>query len=184
MPTPAAPRRTRRRRKANLTPDQVVADQIRALRDKHGISQQQLAEMIGETQSTIARIESGQRTISITDLFRLAAALDVAPVYLLAGQFNGGRVPVRAGVQLAPADAHEWIVGEKPLPGGDERAYIETNVPDELFELRRKMIENMESLRRRFPRGVALVVPADEAPSSGPKIEIKWDQEESESDAS
>src|SRR5260370_22124814 len=61
--------------------DKTIAFQLRAIRDKQGLSQEQLAEMVGMNQNAISRLESewyGKATIRT--LKRLAAALDVALV--------------------------------------------------------------------------------------------------------
>ncbi len=61
--------------------DKGIAFQIRAIRDKQGTSQAELAEAIGTNQNNISRLESptyGKATI--TTLKKLAAAFDVALV--------------------------------------------------------------------------------------------------------
>jgi len=124
-----------RRRRTLQTLDGVVAQQIRTLRGDR--SQQWLADRIGETQSTVARIESGKRSIAIRELFVISAALDVAPVELLAASFQPSDVPINGKRRLPPAEAREWLRGERPLPGGDERAYWE-NVSDDEVRVRRE----------------------------------------------
>jgi transcriptional regulator with XRE-family HTH domain len=132
MPKPA--RRRTARRKENLTPSQVVADQIKDRREAQGMSQQQLAERIGETQSTIARMESGRRTISVDELFKVAVALDVAPVHLLAASFRGDSVPLLPGkLRLKPMEARAWIRGHAPIAG----------VPLEFDAVQRFMLVNI-----------------------------------------
>jgi ribosome-binding protein aMBF1 (putative translation factor) len=49
--------------------------QVRELRQAHGLSQRQLAERMGTTQSVIARLEAGGSKPSISTLERGAAAL-------------------------------------------------------------------------------------------------------------
>lgn len=49
---------------------------IRARRDDQGISQQQLALMIGSSKSHIWRIETGRVGVGLDDLGRIADALD------------------------------------------------------------------------------------------------------------
>lgn len=49
---------------------------IRAQRDEQGISQQQLALMIGSSKSHIWRIETGRVGVGLDDLGRIADALD------------------------------------------------------------------------------------------------------------
>ena len=53
-----------------------LAFEIRALREKKGLSQRQLAELVGTTQSAIARLEGGRISPSLPTLCRIANALD------------------------------------------------------------------------------------------------------------
>ena len=53
-----------------------LALEIRALRERKGLSQRQLAELVGTTQSAIARLEGGRISPSLPTLDRIAAALD------------------------------------------------------------------------------------------------------------
>ena len=146
MPGTETRRRSRRRRRENLTADQLVADQIRALRDRRGISQQQLADALGWTQSIVARIESGQRTISVSELLQISWALDVAPVHLLAASFRPQDVPIQGGLRLAPKDAREWIRGETPIPGGDHRSYYD-NISEEEWAERQKLWSSLKGMQ-------------------------------------
>ena len=54
----------------------AIADQVAERRLALGLSQQQLAERCGTTQSAIARLESGGRPPRIDTLLRIADALD------------------------------------------------------------------------------------------------------------
>ncbi|WP_370327227.1 helix-turn-helix domain-containing protein [Euzebya sp.] len=54
-----------------------LAGEIRALREARGLSQQQLAEMVGTTQSAIARLEGGHVSPNLKTLDRIADALGV-----------------------------------------------------------------------------------------------------------
>jgi transcriptional regulator with XRE-family HTH domain len=59
--------------------DKGIAFQIRALRDKQDLSQEDLSRMVGMNQNAISRLESPQYgRPTITTLKRLAAAFDVA----------------------------------------------------------------------------------------------------------
>ena len=53
-----------------------IADQVAERRRELGLSQVQLAELCGTTQSAIARLESGGRPPRIDTLQRIANALD------------------------------------------------------------------------------------------------------------
>ena len=52
-----------------------LASEIRSLREKKGLSQRQLAELVGTTQSAIARLEGGRISPSLPTLDRIANAL-------------------------------------------------------------------------------------------------------------
>ena len=52
-----------------------IALEIRALREKKGLSQRELAERVGTTQSAIARLEAGNISPSLPTLDKIAYAL-------------------------------------------------------------------------------------------------------------
>jgi DNA-binding XRE family transcriptional regulator len=53
-----------------------IADQVQARRTARNLSQRELAELVGTTQSAIARLEAGGRPPRIDTLLRIAEALD------------------------------------------------------------------------------------------------------------
>ncbi len=53
-----------------------IAEQVASRRTELGMAQRELAELVGTTQSAIARLESGGRPPRIDTLLRIAAALD------------------------------------------------------------------------------------------------------------
>jgi transcriptional regulator with XRE-family HTH domain len=53
-----------------------IAEQVEEQRRARQLSQKQLAELVGTTQSAIARLESGGRPPRIDTLLRIANALD------------------------------------------------------------------------------------------------------------
>jgi predicted transcriptional regulator len=54
----------------------AVADKVAERRQEKGLSQRELAEIVGTTQSAIARLERGGRPPRIDTLLRIADALD------------------------------------------------------------------------------------------------------------
>jgi predicted transcriptional regulator len=52
-----------------------IAFELRALREKKGLSQRELAERVGTTQSAIARLEAGSVSPSLPTLDKIAHAL-------------------------------------------------------------------------------------------------------------
>jgi predicted transcriptional regulator len=53
-----------------------IADRVADRRQQKGLSQRELAELVGTTQSAIARLERGGRPPRIDTLLRIAEALD------------------------------------------------------------------------------------------------------------
>jgi ribosome-binding protein aMBF1 (putative translation factor) len=72
---PDTPARRRGYEKAGRTIR--LAMEIHALREKRGLSQRELAERLGTTQSAIARLEAGNVSPSLATLDRVADALGV-----------------------------------------------------------------------------------------------------------
>ena len=54
----------------------LLVDFIVSKRDAAGLTQTQLAEKLGEYQSFVARLESGQRRVDVVELLDLANALE------------------------------------------------------------------------------------------------------------
>ena len=59
---------------------------IKALRRKHGLTQEQLAEQLGVAANTIARIETGNRGISIDLAIELVVRFDTTLDYIFLGR--------------------------------------------------------------------------------------------------
>lgn len=70
-----------------------IAFEIRALREKKGLSQRELAERVGTTQSAIARLETGNISPSLPTLDKIAAALgaEVSLTIVDRDELAGGR---------------------------------------------------------------------------------------------
>lgn len=62
---------------------ELFAFRVKKLRKQRKLSQQELAEALGLTQTTISGIESGIRTTTIEKLILLAKFFDVSTDYLL-----------------------------------------------------------------------------------------------------
>lgn len=113
----------------------VVREQVRATRKRKGWSQAALGQRLKEIgaeldQHAVASLESGRRGVYVDDLLELAAALDVAPVHLLAPFDDDDEVKV-AAVSVKAPKLRAWIRGLATLAGPtqSERDYFEA-VPD------------------------------------------------------
>ncbi len=101
-----------RERLAHVDPDQGwffarIAEQVTEQRKARGLSQKELAELTGTTQSAIARLESGGRPPRIDTLLRIAEALDCELIVELR--------PERT--QRRPSEHTRGRRGDSDLPG-------------------------------------------------------------------
>lgn len=63
----------------------VFGQTIRAVRNRRGVSQESLALQCGLDRTYISGIERGTRNPSLTNILKIAVALDVGPAELFAG---------------------------------------------------------------------------------------------------
>ncbi|HET7120070.1 MAG TPA: helix-turn-helix transcriptional regulator [Solirubrobacterales bacterium] len=83
----------------------LIAERVAERRIAWGISQRELAELCGTTQSAIARVERGARPPRIDTLARIAAALDCELIVELRPRTNppqGGRKEIRDEREQGP----------------------------------------------------------------------------------
>jgi predicted transcriptional regulator len=64
----------------DLEEEFTIAREVIALRQKHNLTQKELAERVGTSQPAIARLESGNyKNLSLSFIRRIARALDAVP---------------------------------------------------------------------------------------------------------
>ena len=114
----------------NITPSSYIGPQVRKFRIERGWSQQKLADRLralgaertGWSQTKINKLERGKLTrVLVDDVFELALALDVSPLYLLTPteafdeQGNAFKVALGGRVSQWPREVRQWIRGVQPL---------------------------------------------------------------------
>ncbi len=85
-------------------PERILAAQVRAIREKLGMTQAEVAsEMtargLGMRQSTIAKIEAGQRPVRVNEAAMLAGILHTSVAELLADPARKGRLDALAAAR-------------------------------------------------------------------------------------
>ena len=71
-----------------------IGDNIRAARIECNMTQAELAEKVGLSQSTIALYEAGKRELTASQIVPFAHVLDTSPLFLLEGTRGGGSLPL------------------------------------------------------------------------------------------
>lgn len=66
---------------------EVIAKNVRGIRELRGISQERLAHLVGVDRTFVSKIERGQRNTTAETIARIAKGLDVAPHVLLAPNY-------------------------------------------------------------------------------------------------
>lgn len=67
------------------TPQAAFAANVARIRERRGLTQEQLGWAAGIHQTAIARIEKGERKPTLDTIFKLAAGLEVPAAELFAG---------------------------------------------------------------------------------------------------
>ncbi|WP_158289940.1 helix-turn-helix domain-containing protein [Micromonospora sp. S4605] len=112
-------------------PTAVIAQQVRALRKRDGLTAEQLAARMREQgvpfdKTVVANLETGRRRfVTVQELFALAEVFDVFPVHLLVPPDS----PDDDSYQVTPDGpvstlhrVRQWIRGQSPLRGFDDAA--------------------------------------------------------------
>jgi transcriptional regulator with XRE-family HTH domain len=74
----------------SITLRDIVARNVRRIRNKMGISQEQLADLAELHRTYIGSIERAERNVSIDNIAKIANALKVKPADLLAEEETNG----------------------------------------------------------------------------------------------
>ncbi|MCC5949297.1 MAG: helix-turn-helix transcriptional regulator [Nitriliruptoraceae bacterium] len=102
-----------------LTARQLVARNVKRVRELRNRSQAQLARQLGWSPPTMWKLEHGDRDVSVDDLLSLALALNVAPAVLCSPWEDDESLSVQLEgqgleLQVDAVEAFGWIVGAPP----------------------------------------------------------------------
>jgi transcriptional regulator with XRE-family HTH domain len=130
------------------SPQEIARRRIRELRRRHDWSQQDLADALARLgvpvdRATVARVELGERGLSLDEAFQYAIALDVAPASLFL-PLGSDDVQLAGEVTVPAPRARRWLTGQEPLEGQDARYWLH-ELPEET------MLAALESARRWQP---------------------------------
>lgn len=128
-----------------------MKNNIRRLRQRLGLTQEQLGERLGVGWQTISNVERGHTGLSSKKIEAYAHALEVDPQDIVSADDGMRRVPVIGHVQAGHfAESWQWE---------DEDSY-EVHVPDEArlqhFTLRGAETRG-PSMNRRYPEGTVVI---------------------------
>ena len=101
------------------TAHEMVARNVRRVRELRDMRQAALARSLGWSKQTLSKLETGARNVTVDDVLSLALALHVAPAVLMTPWEDDERLVVavrRGDAHLDSAEAFGWIVGA-PDPG-------------------------------------------------------------------
>ncbi|CAN5874289.1 hypothetical protein BH23ACT5_BH23ACT5_09970 [soil metagenome] len=107
-------------------PGDILADRLRHYRSQRGWSQRDLCQAVGDkfgatiNPATVARLETGQRRVTVDEACMLAVALGVPLALLLWPIHETEPVNIAPGVSVTPWDAFEWMVGNRGFGVDDQ----------------------------------------------------------------
>lgn len=102
---------------------------VREHRDLHGLTQSQVAERLRNNlgwtidRSLLARIETGDRQVTVDELLLLAAALDTTPLLLMTPAEEGQLMQPLPWRSMTSSRVRAWISDNVPLWEQDRVAY-------------------------------------------------------------
>lgn len=146
----------------------MVHNKLKEMRERAGLTQQQLAEKIGVTQQTIWYYENGRREMKSSVLVELSNALGCTVSDLL------GLDDVKGIVRQKPSPSHPMPVVGRIAAGTPREAIYQTGetheAPESLWEAHPDgfwLEVSGNSMNRLFPEGTLVLVDPDEEVRNG-----------------
>ena len=151
-----------------------IAAIVKSLREKKGLSLEELSKRVGAAKSTLSRYENGQREFPVNDVGLYADALDTTVEHLLGIHMVAEQaVPHRATSDLVPR--YGSIAAGLPLEMIEVQEYVEipmqvgSKYPNAFL-----LTVNGESMNKVLPSGAyALIDPTEENVKNGDVVAVK-----------
>jgi transcriptional regulator with XRE-family HTH domain len=102
-----------------------LAAQLRDIRNRRQVTQQQLGESAALPPTAIGKIENGTRDVTVEELLRLALALNVSPASLIVPGGDSPKVRITADAEYDAAWVRDWLAGLHPLPPDATKRAVE-----------------------------------------------------------
>jgi transcriptional regulator with XRE-family HTH domain len=140
--------------------DQVIGRQVKAARKMLWPTQEDLARRLTERgvpthQTTIARLERGERSLTVEDIFAVAATLSISPLHLLAGTYTNESVPVLPTLPPQPPSRMiAWLRGDYALAGTDTENFATVLPSGELYAHLQSGVHNLKQSMNEYLEAV------------------------------
>ena len=129
----------------------IVGNKIRFFRNKKGITQKALADLIGKTESSIQKYECGSTEVPFSVLEKIAKALDITILFLLDDEYleSASTYFEEKGEVKTSALFHDMASLNKNLAANIETSY--TQILNNFFSMlndngKKKALERIEEL--------------------------------------
>lgn len=135
----------------------VVATEVRRYREQRGMSAQQVSDACARLglpihRSVISNFENGRRgNLSIGELFVIARALDVSPIFLMLPLGYEETVEILPGRTVDTTEAVEWVAGDSGRSWLGAQADLTAAT---LFQLRQLELLTLEELQQAAKLGL------------------------------
>jgi transcriptional regulator with XRE-family HTH domain len=148
---------THRPKKTRTTPEFVFGRRVSEARKTALLTQAALAERLKKlgrpiSRAKLAKIETGEQTVRLDDVFAIAEALELPPVYLLAPRDDERDIEITATVTITPAEMRAWARGY-PRQGHDNLEHLLAQLPrDEARAVFESLLDSGSTPTERLAR--------------------------------
>ena len=102
-----------------------LGKRIRSFRIQAGLTQQELAQNLGLTRSSISNIEAGSQSLSLIGFLQIAEGLRVSPRELIDALTGDIDVPASSALLDVPNTYHSWVEALRRDDADDEPTKVD-----------------------------------------------------------